>query len=154
MEEPPLLAGPDVKLAHGHPSAWSLEIFRSGGILGSTTPERLQAAGTRGFASIRERARSQPRLSPAHLGELEDAIRAAKPGWWRGSYVQPMSACCDRTLIAASLEICDAENHWLVYSTEWHIGDLIPKDLRKIYRAALLDDPGAARKDAPISAIE
>lgn len=152
--EPPLLAGPEMKVAPGRTGAWSLEVFRSGGMLGITTPELLRSEGTQGFASVRERARSRPPLRAARLTELEDTIRAAKPSRWLGSYVQPMSTCCDRTLITVSVEICDAENHWLVYSTGWYIGDPIPKDLRRIYRAAMLEDSVAARdKEQPISDI-
>ena len=141
--EPPFLAGPDVKLRPGRIGAWSLEVFKSGGILGNTTPEPLRFASTEGFSSIRERASSQPQLSRVRLNEIEDAIRGAKPSLWLGSYVQPMSACCDRTLITVTLEICDADNHWLAYSTEWYIADPIPKDLRKIYRVAISEQPAA-----------
>jgi hypothetical protein len=140
VEEPRLMAGPEVKLLPGRPAAWSLEIFKSGGMLGSTTATLLRSAGTQGFSSIRERANSRPQLPRASLIEIEDAIRAAKPSRWLASYVQPMSACCDRTLITVTLEICDADNHWLAYSAEWYLGDPIPKDLLKIYRAAISDD--------------
>jgi len=152
--EPLLLAGPDVKLSPGRTGAWSLEVFKSGGILGNTAPEPLRFASTQGCSSIRERASSQPQLRRVRLIEIEDAIRGAKPSIWLGSYVQPMSACCDRTLITVTLEICDADNHWLAYATEWYIGDPIPKDLRKIYRAAVLDALEAARdKGQPASDI-
>jgi hypothetical protein len=151
--EPLLLAGLDVKLSPGRTGAWSLEVFKSGGILGNQTPDLILSAGTRGFASTRERASSQPQLSRPRLIQLEDAIRTAKPSLWLRSYAQPMSACCDRTLITVTLEICDADNHWLAYSTEWYIGDPIPNDLLKIYRAAMLDDAAVRTQAGQIRAI-
>lgn len=143
-EKPPDSSIPQARLASCRPGAWTLTITTAGGYFGAESGEHATLSGTQGYASISERAKAQSGLRVEWLTKVEDAVRAAKPVLWGVTQGEPDYGCCDRPGITLHLAICQADG-WRDYSAAWLLGSPIPQDLRLIYSAATLDDPGGRR---------